>query len=97
MLTQTQTVTSAGLATEDSFKLSLGCYAIAFVGTSICFYTQGKIGRRSPMLIGYIFMTVCMWTIGGLAFSEGSQIQWAQAVSLSSPPSQLTHNEIIQR
>ncbi|KAH8901086.1 general substrate transporter [Thozetella sp. PMI_491] len=71
--------TSAGLATTDSYKLSLGCYGIAFVGTTLCFYMQGSVGRRSPFLWGYTFMTGCMWAIGGMAFADGSNMKWGQA------------------
>ncbi|KAI0022707.1 general substrate transporter [Xylariomycetidae sp. FL0641] len=71
--------TSAGLETTDSYKLSLGCYGIAFVTTSICFYMQDRMGRRLPFLCGYTFMTACMWIIGGLGFASGSGVQWGQA------------------
>jgi len=85
-------VTSAGLPTTSSYKLSLGCYGIAFVGTALCFYTQGTFGRRAPFLLGYTFMTACLWTIGGMAFATGPGIKWGQAVSAFLPAPFLAEN-----
>ncbi|KAI0191316.1 general substrate transporter [Astrocystis sublimbata] len=70
---------SAGLATQPAYYLSIGAYAIAFAGTVICFYTQGRFGRRTPFLLGWGFMTVLMWAIGGLGFSGDPNSKWAEA------------------
>lgn len=76
--------TLAGLSPSDSFKLSLGNFSIAFVGT-VSWFTQTRFGRRQIYMTGLAAMIPLMWTVGFLEFapaSSGSTIKWTQSALL---------------
>lgn len=75
--------TLAGLSPGDSYKLALGTYSIAFVGTAVSWFLQAYIGRRKIFLCGLAGMTTIMWIVGFLALAPTTKsIQWAQCVLL---------------
>jgi SP family general alpha glucoside:H+ symporter-like MFS transporter len=76
--------TLAGLASSDAFKLTLGVYTLAFIGTSISMPLQTWFGRRTIWLSGMVAMFVPMLLIGilGCIPNQTSGIKWAQAVLL---------------
>ncbi len=75
--------TLAGLSPADSYKLALGTYGIAFVGTAISWFLQAYIGRRKIFICGLAVMTTVMWIVGFLALAPGTGgISWAQCVLL---------------
>ncbi|EOD45735.1 putative mfs maltose permease protein [Neofusicoccum parvum UCRNP2] len=69
----------AGLSTDDSFKLSLGTFSIAFLGTVFSWFFQGRFGRRSIFISGLCAMTPIMWLIALIDFAPAtSGRRWAQ-------------------
>jgi SP family general alpha glucoside:H+ symporter-like MFS transporter len=73
----------AGLASTDAFKLNLGVYALAFLGTTLSLPLQSWFGRRTIWLAGLVAMFVPMILIGILAcVTQSSGNKWAQAVLL---------------
>ncbi|KFY37745.1 hypothetical protein V495_07004 [Pseudogymnoascus sp. VKM F-4514 (FW-929)] len=75
--------TLAGLSPGDSYKLALGTYSIAFVGTAISWFLQAYIGRRMIFLCGLTVMTAIMFIVGFLALAPSTgAIAWAQCVLL---------------
>lgn len=69
--------TLAGLASTDSFKLGLGTYCIAFVGTAGSMYLMSYIGRRVMWLSGLCFMFVMMTIIGVLGcIGQTGPVKW---------------------
>lgn len=75
--------TLAGLSPSDAYKLALGTYSIAFIGTSSSWGLQSYVGRRKIFLFGLSAMTPIMFTVGflGVAPTKNS-IVWAQSVLL---------------
>lgn len=53
---QTYFFKQAGMPTSDSFKLTLGTYGIAFVGTALSMPLQDRFGRRTLWLAGMAWM-----------------------------------------
>lgn len=75
--------TLAGLSASDSFKLVLGNYSIAFVGTVASWFVQKRFGRRDIYFTGLVFMFFPMALVGFLDLaSASSNIRWAQAALL---------------
>lgn len=75
--------TLAGLSPGDSYKLALGTYSIAFVGTVSSWLLQAYVGRRKIFLCGLATMTPIMWIVGFLALAPTTRgIAWAQSVLL---------------
>lgn len=75
--------TLAGLSPKDSYKLALGTYSIAFVGTASSWVLQAYVGRRKIFLCGLAVMTPIMWIVGFLALAPTSpSIAWAQSILL---------------
>ncbi|RDL33930.1 Uncharacterized protein BP5553_08298 [Venustampulla echinocandica] len=75
--------TLAGLSPGDSYKLALGTYSIAFVGTASSWVLQAYVGRRKIFLFGLAAMTPIMWIVGFLALAPPTgAIAWAQSVLL---------------
>lgn len=69
----------AGLATEDSFKLSLGTFGIAFLGTVFSWLLQHRFGRRSIYISGLCAMTPIMWLVALIDFAPATSArQWGQ-------------------
>ncbi|KAK8100516.1 General alpha-glucoside permease [Apiospora kogelbergensis] len=75
--------TMAGIPASDSFKLVLGTYSIAFVGTVLSWFVQKRFGRRDIYLTGLIVMVAPMALVGFLDLAPASSnIRWAQAALL---------------
>ncbi|KAH8895263.1 sugar transporter [Thozetella sp. PMI_491] len=73
----------AGLSSSNSFKLALGSYSIAFVGTVSSWFLQKRWGRRDIYLVGLVGMFVPMATAGFIDLGDGSStIRYAQAAVL---------------
>ncbi|BEJ11397.1 hypothetical protein CspHIS471_0108190 [Cutaneotrichosporon sp. HIS471] len=69
----------AGMAQADSFKLTLGTYCVAFVGTSSAMALQQRFGRRPLWFMGLLSMFASMIIIGILACLPQTQtILWAE-------------------
>ncbi|KAF4539636.1 putative maltose permease [Lasiodiplodia theobromae] len=69
----------AGLSTDDSFKLSLGTFSIAFLGTVFSWFFQGRYGRRSIFISGLCIMAPIMWLIALIDFAPATSARrWAQ-------------------
>lgn len=68
----------AGLATENSFSMSLGQYAIGIVGTVFSWFLMKHFGRRSLYLYGQVIMVVLLLAIGftSLAGRDNISAQW---------------------
>ncbi|KAK5020416.1 hypothetical protein LTR16_012596, partial [Cryomyces antarcticus] len=59
----------AGVGTTDSFKLSLGQYAIAFVGVLLAWVAMGYAGRRTLYLLGLLVLNFFLLIIGFVALA----------------------------
>ncbi|TPX07714.1 uncharacterized protein E0L32_010610 [Thyridium curvatum] len=72
--------TMAGLSSNDSFKMTLGNYSIAFTGTVLSWFIQTRFGRRQIYLAGLTAMLPLMATVGFLDLAPPSaSIRWAQS------------------
>jgi MFS transporter, SP family, general alpha glucoside:H+ symporter len=72
--------TLAGLSTSDSFKLALGMYSIAFLGTAGSWFVQSRCGRRTIYMAGLVAMLPLIAIIGFLDLAPASSnIRWAQS------------------
>ncbi|KAF6832723.1 MFS maltose permease [Colletotrichum plurivorum] len=69
----------AGMAVENSFNMSLGQYAIGFIGTLLSWILMKHFGRRTLYLSGQAIMSVVLMSIGfaSLAGRENVSAQWA--------------------
>ncbi|RFU27222.1 hypothetical protein B7463_g9101, partial [Scytalidium lignicola] len=56
----------AGLESSASFDFGMGEYALAIIGVFIACYLVPKVGRRTLLLVGTLFMTVTTVLIGFL-------------------------------
>ncbi|RSL40699.1 hypothetical protein CEP53_013209 [Fusarium sp. AF-6] len=74
--------TLAGLATADSFYLSIGNAGLAFVGTVSSWFVMTKFGWRTIYLGGLCAMVPIMGLVAFLDFatgtSSGAAVRWAQ-------------------
>ncbi|RSL53990.1 hypothetical protein CEP54_010135 [Fusarium duplospermum] len=74
--------TLAGLATADSFYLSIGNAGLAFVGTVSSWFVMTKYGWRTIYLGGLCAMIPIMGLVAFLDFatetSRGAVVRWAQ-------------------
>jgi SP family general alpha glucoside:H+ symporter-like MFS transporter len=67
------------MAQGDSFKLTLGTYCVAFVGTSSAMALQQRFGRRPLWFGGLLAMFASMVVIGILAcVPQTTPILWAE-------------------
>lgn len=67
------------MAQGDSFKLTLGSYCVAFVGTSSAMALQQRFGRRRLWFAGLGAMFVSMLVIGVLAcLPQTTSMLWAE-------------------
>lgn len=73
----------AGLSAEYSFDFGVGEYALAILGVFVAWFLVPRVGRRTLLLSGTLFMTVTTFIIGflgipgttehvGLAYAVGS-------------------------
>jgi len=69
----------AGLATEQAFSLTLGMYALAFVGTCLSWPLINTLGRRTIFLWGLcgIFMSLLIVGFLGIAPATNASASWA--------------------
>ncbi|OQE91614.1 hypothetical protein PENNAL_c0009G08371 [Penicillium nalgiovense] len=73
----------SGLSPGDSFKLSLGMFGLAFVGTCLSWVLQTHYGRRTIYLSGLVAMLPLMLVVGFLGVAPSSSgIQWTQCALL---------------
>ncbi|BEI86280.1 hypothetical protein CcaverHIS002_0605670 [Cutaneotrichosporon cavernicola] len=80
---QTYFFKQAGMPTTDSFKLTLGTYGIAFVGTALSMPLQDRFGRRTLWLAGMAWMLCTMVPVGILACVHQTQsVMWAEGIIL---------------
>ncbi|KAI5928356.1 sugar transporter [Camillea tinctor] len=75
--------TLAGLSSGNAFKLALGTYSIAFIGTVTSWFILSRFGRRDIYLGGLIAMLVPMFCVGFLDLAPPSpNVRWAQSAVL---------------
>lgn len=69
----------AGLATSNSFNMSLGQYALGFLGTLFSWVLMTYFGRRTLYVGGLIILNVLLFTIGfiSLAGDHNTTASWA--------------------
>lgn len=69
----------AGLATDQAFSLTLGMYALAFVGTCLSWPLINSFGRRTIYLAGLWGIFVSLLIVGfiGIAPSTNVSASWA--------------------
>ncbi|KAJ5817391.1 Major facilitator superfamily domain general substrate transporter [Penicillium robsamsonii] len=71
---------NAGLNTNNSFQLGVGCTAIAFVGTCFSWWLITGFGRRTLYVYGQGILCAILFLIGILdVSSKANGIKWAQA------------------
>ena len=71
--------TLAGVPAGDAFKLALGNFSLAFIGTVSSWFTQTYFGRRTIYMTGLCFMVPIMWTVGFLELGSNDTTRWVQA------------------
>ncbi|CAN6596027.1 alpha-glucosides permease Mph3p [Trichomonascus vanleenenianus] len=71
----------AGMATENSYKLSVGGYACGLVGTICSWFLLNRMGRRRIYLIGITTIILALFMIGILQVKATSNpnVAWGQA------------------
>lgn len=74
--TPTYFFTTAGMATENAFDLSLGAKGMAFIGTVLSWWLITHFGRRSIYVVGMGSLTVVLIIIGILDVSAGEKGLW---------------------
>ncbi|KAM0438623.1 hypothetical protein ACHAPT_001375 [Fusarium lateritium] len=75
--------TLAGLPPGNAFRMSVGNYSIAFVGTVLSWVILSRYGRRITYIGGLTAMIPIMFTIGFLDLAATrSSVRWAQASML---------------
>jgi SP family general alpha glucoside:H+ symporter-like MFS transporter len=69
----------AGLATVDSFDLSMAQYALGAIGTILSWFLMGYVGRRNIYLYGTGSLCILLFIIGmvGIAPSSNHSASWA--------------------
>lgn len=69
----------AGLATSQAFSMTLGLYALAFVGTCLSWPLINSFGRRTIFLWGLIAIFVCLLITGLIGIAPASNVpaSWA--------------------
>lgn len=74
----------AGLDDSNAFGLSIGYYAIGFLGTVLSWFLLTSFGRRSIFLVGLSCMCVVLFTIGFVAIAPSTNraADWAQSILL---------------
>lgn len=74
----------AGLSNTKAFGLSIGYYAIGFMGTALSWLLITWLGRRTIFLAGLVVMCGTLLTIGFVALAPASDTAavWAQSILL---------------
>ena len=74
----------AGLASDAAFDMTLGLYAIAFVGTLLSWPMINRFGRRTIFLGGLVGIFVCLMIVGfmGIAPASNTSASWAAGALL---------------
>ncbi|KYK60430.1 raffinose family of oligosaccharides transporter [Drechmeria coniospora] len=69
----------AGMATENSFNMTLAGYALGAVGTILSWFLMGRFGRRTLYFGGQVAMFTLLLSIGFASFAgrENVAAQWA--------------------
>lgn len=67
--------TLAGIPATQSFKLSLGMYGIASIGTFLSWFLQARFGRRTIYMAGLTIMAPLMLLVGLSAIIQ-NQSTW---------------------
>lgn len=62
----------AGLSTPEAFDMSIGLFAVGFVGTVASWFVMQKINRRNLFLWGQYAMFVVLIVVGAIAAGAGS-------------------------
>jgi hypothetical protein len=74
---------TSGMASSDSFKLTLGTYSIAFVGTALAMPLQQRFDRKTIWMAGICCMLPVMLAVGIMAcMTQTKALQWAQGCIL---------------
>lgn len=73
--------TLAGVDPGDAFKLALGNFSLAFIGTVSSWFTQTHFGRRTIYITGLCIMLPIMWLVAllELAPDAAGTIKWVQS------------------
>ncbi|KAE8363781.1 general substrate transporter [Aspergillus caelatus] len=68
----------AGLASESSFSMTLGQYALGAMGTFLSWFLMRQFGRRTLYLSGQVFMCILLFIIGCTSFAGhgNTAAQW---------------------
>jgi SP family general alpha glucoside:H+ symporter-like MFS transporter len=72
----------AGLATTNSFNMTIGLYSAAFVGTLISWVLLARFGRRQIFVTGLACLSIGQLLIGALSVvADHGNVgaRWAQA------------------
>jgi SP family general alpha glucoside:H+ symporter-like MFS transporter len=75
---------AAGLATANAFDLSMGLYAMGFLGNILSWFCMKWFGRRTLYIAGLIIMDVCLLAIGftGIAPLTNKSASWGISILL---------------
>ncbi|KAG4440377.1 hypothetical protein IFR05_004117 [Cadophora sp. M221] len=72
--------TLAGLSPNDAFKMTLGTFSLAWVGTVSSWFVSARCGRRTMYLTGLSILAPIMWAVGLADFTPStSALRWAQS------------------
>ncbi|KAK4687230.1 MFS transporter, SP family, general alpha glucoside:H+ symporter, partial [Tremellales sp. Uapishka_1] len=75
----------AGLNTKDAFRMTVGIYSAAFIGTVLSWFILSYVGRRRIFFVGLCALSAGMFLIGGLSVAADKPSgtggeRWSQAV-----------------
>ncbi|PWN30235.1 putative maltose permease [Jaminaea rosea] len=63
----------AGMSTENAFNMSIGLFAVGFVGTVSSWFVMQKVNRRNLFLWGQYAMCAILIIVGAIAAGAGEQ------------------------
>lgn len=72
----------AGLDARHSFSLSMGQYALGFIGTIGSWALISRVGRRTIHFSGLCCQFVLLIIVGSLSFANGDGPLWATGALL---------------
>lgn len=70
----------AGFSTENAFNMSIGLFAIGFVGTCSSWLVMQKVNRRNIFLWGQIACFIILILVGSISAGAGEQAGAAWAI-----------------